>query len=136
MVKIDEMGKITGVFSGFILVISPFLPWVEWSIFETGGFDKPFRTGGILVFFGALVVILAIIGTPLFTGRRYRSRTSMSVSGTFFGGIIVLIGALSEYTEDISDWIDLPGVDIGLGWYLAVAGGFLAIISAFIQTRE
>lgn len=136
MVKIDETGKIIGVFSGFLLVISPFLPWVEWSIFETEGFDKPFRTGGILVFFGGLVVILAIIGTPLFTGRRYRSRTSMSVSGTFFGGIIALIGALSEYTEDISDFIDLPGVDIGLGWYLGLGGGFLAIVSAFIQSKE
>lgn len=136
MVKIGEMGKIIGVFSAFLLVISPFLPWVEWSIFETEGFDKPFRTGGILVFFGGLVVILAIIGTPLFTGRRYRSRTSMSVSGTFFGGIIALIGALSEYTEDISDFIDLPGVDIGLGWYLGLGGGFLAIVSAFIQSKE
>ena len=130
------MGKITGIFSGFLLVISPFLPWVEWAVFETEGFDKPFRTGGILVFFGGLVVLLAIIGTPLLTSRRYRSRTNMSVSGTFFGGLIALIGALSKYTEDISDLVDLPGVDIGLGWYLAVVGGFLAIVSAFIQSKE
>ncbi len=136
MVKIDEIGKLIGIFSGFFMLISPFLPWVEWAIFEKEGFDKPFRTGGILVFFGGLVVLLAIIGIPLLTSQRYRSHTNMSVTGTFFGGLIALIGALSEYTEDISDWIDLPGVDIGLGWYLAVAGGFLAIISAFIQTRE
>ena len=130
------MGKIIGIFSGFLLVISPFLPWIEVFILEIEGFDKPFRTGGILVFFGGLVVLLAIIGTPLFTGRSYRSHTNMSVAGTFFGGLIALIGALSEYTEDISDWIDLTGVDIGLGWYLAVVGGFLAIISAFIQSKE
>jgi len=135
-VKIDELGKLIGIFSGFLLVISPFLPWIEVAIFDIEGFDKPFRTGGILVFFGGLVVLMAIIGTPLFTGRRYRSHTNMSVAGTFFGGIIALIGALSEYTEDISDWIDLPGVDIGLGWYLAVVGGFLAIVAAFIQSKE
>ncbi len=55
------------------------------------------------MFFGGLVVLLAIVGTPLLTSRRYRSHTNMSVIGTFFGGLIALIGALSEYTEDISD---------------------------------
>ena len=129
------MGKIIGIFSGFLLLVSPFLPWVEWSIFEIEGFDKPFRTGAILVFFGGLIVLLAIIGPPLFASRRYRSHTNMSVAGTFFGGLIALIGALSEYTEDISDLIDLPGVDIGIGWYLAIVGGFLAIVSAFISKK-